>query len=244
MKREFNGTPVWLSVISTGRPENVRRMKDLVGNASWYVRPSDVDTYKAESAKVSATEGLSAARNYALADAYIRGLICVQLDDDLRGLKIVPAVGEKGLPASFPDVMAHILNEFERSPYFLGGVSPTDNHFFVRVPVHRHAFVVGSLCLVKPTRLRFDEGFPLKEDYDYTCQHVLEYGGVCRVDSVLASFSHYTNSGGAVGDRSDALEKVAIDRLKAKWGPWIRDNPKRQNEVLLRLPKVERVVLS
>ena len=104
-------------------------------------------------------------------------------------------------------------------------------------------FVVGSCCAIKPgSGLYFDTNLKLKEDYDYTAQHIAKFGGVLRCDDLLASFSHYSNSGGAVDIRSDHEERLAIQLLKNKWPEWIKDHPRRRNEVLLRVTRKREVL--
>ena len=46
-------------------------------------------------------------------------------------------------------------------------------------PVQSHLFIVGDFLVidVQRTSLRFDERLMLKEDYDYTAQHLHEHGG-------------------------------------------------------------------
>ena len=48
-------------------------------------------------------------------------------------------------------------------------------------PVADNLFIVGDFLVidVDRTSLRFDERLMLKEDYDYTAQHLHEHGGVC-----------------------------------------------------------------
>ena len=88
--------------------------------------------------------------------------------------------------------------------------------------------------LTRDTALRFDKSMRLKEDYDYTLQHLAANGRVARLDWILPEYQHYTNEGGAVAYRSPDEEQKAIAHLKEKWGPVIADNPKRPNEILLK----------
>jgi hypothetical protein len=45
---------------------------------------------------------------------------------------------------------------------------------------------------------------------------------------------HRANPGGAVAVRTPEVEQEAIAYLRGKWGDWIKDNPRRPNEILLR----------
>lgn len=96
--------------------------------------------------------------------------------------------------------------------------------------------------------VRFDEQMLLKEDYDFTAQHVAKHGCICRMNRLfvkvclfllpsvhlflmcccLESFlnvpcgmlqaEHYSNEGGAVADRSTPKEQKMIKILQGKWG--------------------------
>ena len=89
------------------------------------------------------------------------------------------------------------------------------------------------MLFIKPNPLRFDTTMTLKEDYDYTLQHLAKYGNVFRYQKYLFEFEHYTNKGGAVQYRSTKEEHKNIRILIGKWGEKIRLNPKRKNEILI-----------
>jgi hypothetical protein len=88
------------------------------------------------------------------------------------------------------------------------------------------------LFFCKPNEIRFDEQLTLKEDYDFTLQHIQKYGTI-RYQKYLFTFQHYSNKGGAVDIRNDKEEQKNIMILKSKWGDKIRLNPKRKNEILI-----------
>ena len=46
---------------------------------------------------------------------------------------------------------------------------------------------------------RFDCEMTLKEDYDFTAQHLHTYGQIARLNRVFVKAKHYTNAGGAAG---------------------------------------------
>jgi len=85
---------------------------------------------------------------------------------------------------------------------------------------------------IKPNPLRFDEQLTLKEDYDYTLQHIKHIGTI-RYQKYLFTFEHYSNKGGAVEIRNSNEEQRNIKILFAKWGNKIRLNQKRNNEILI-----------
>lgn len=235
----------YITVISKGRPENVPKMEQLVGPATWYVPQGEaMDYVKAGAPSVweMIVPGLCHARNSALEDAFHYDLNCVQISDDLKRLeRMYQMSGGRYLRATatfdeYLQVMQEALTKYSAK---FAGIAPTDNDYFFNPQrkVTQDTFIVGDLMMIKPSKPRFDNALKLKEDYDFTMQHIRHYGTVARCNNLLASFSHRSNKGGAVAFRNEEREMEAIKYLKGKWGSWIKLNPKRPNEVLLRLPR-------
>lgn len=236
-RRWADGGEVFVAVISARRPGNVARMQSLVGSATWYVPADDFLAYQeAGAAKIRIGNSLVGARNQALNDAWGESLPCLQVSDDLKKISRWESK-TSAREITFDEAAKELLGSLEMNDYRLAGCAPTDNPFYGNGGTSRNLFIVGDLILVKPCELLFDTGFRLKEDYDYTCQHVLRYGGAQRLNYILPSFEHRTNEGGAVTVRTPEEEQKAIARLKEKWPGWIKDNPKRPNEILLKIPK-------
>ena len=82
-------------------------------------------------------------------------------------------------------------------------------------PVAAEHFVVGDFFVSQPSATcRFDEELTLKEDYDFTCQHIHLYGSVARCNRLTLLAEHYVNEGGAVSIRNATEEKKNIKRLQ------------------------------
>lgn len=239
---------VYLTIISHKRPGNVVKMQELVGRATWYVGDDEgADYADAGAGAVVESGALCASRNVGIRMARARGLPCVQLSDDLmRVQRAVWSVEKEKIVAQdmpFAEAVALMLDGLQQTGAKLAGVAPTANPFYANVarPVHPSAFVVGDMITVATdTELLFDQALTLKEDYDYTLQHIMTHGCVARRDDVLATFLHRKNAGGAVAVRTAELEQENIAYLKQKWPQFIRDNSKRPNEILLQLPRVRR----
>jgi len=83
-------------------------------------------------------------------------------------------------------VAARVIEAFMRKTGAkLGGVYVTCNagQCFSCEPVTSAHFILGDLLVVDAAHspCRFDETMTLKEDYDFTAQHLHEHGKVCRV---------------------------------------------------------------
>lgn len=228
-----NVDKLYICCISHGRPENVPIIEKLVGQPiHWLVSYGSEKAYKASGAMFVIESGnLCESRNYGLREAFKANKICIELSDDLTKIQILEnkVVAE----ISFKDLMEKIVPLFEKAPFYLAGMSPTSNAYFVHKPISFKNFIVGDFIMVKPNELFFDENLNLKEDYDYTVQHIKKYGGVMRFNVVLPSFKHYSNKGGAVEIRTNEKEQEAIKYLMKKHPGFFRINKKRGNNEIL-----------
>lgn len=217
---------------------NIRRVtKDFP--ATWYVGRGDARMYSLAGARtVVESGGLVDSRNAALNDAFKAKKVCVQLSDDLTGISLAKSKTSFE-PLGFEAAVELMLKSLGETGAKMAGVAPTANAFYFdpNKPIRTNLFIVGDLIAVESNPLRFDPKLRLKEDYDYTLQHLKKYGQVARCDAILANFKHRTNHGGAVAYRTTDNEQAAIAYLKSKWGGAIVDNPRRPNEILMRWGK-------
>lgn len=235
MIRQTPAGPVFIAVPSYQRPQNVQKMHELLGGeVTWVVRQDEEEAYRAKGATDFLYQtDLITARNAILAIGQTLNVPTLQSDDDLKGFKKIHMDG-KTRPATAEEVYTEMLRVGQETGAKLIGVPPTSNPFYGSQKVNTTGFIIASLMLTFPTDLRFDDGYKVKEDYDFTLQHLATYGAVARCDWLLAEYQHYTNAGGVVATRTDQSEAEAVTRLKEKWGPVIKDNPKHENEVLIK----------
>lgn len=235
MKVKLAGRDFYVAVISHKRSHCIEKMASICGKATWYVAADEVDAYEDRGApRVIGSGGLCRSRNAALEDGFAAGLPVIQLSDDLKKLEFAVTPKEKRL-MSFEECASVMLSSCESAGAMLAGVAPTSNAFFFnpKKPVSTNSFIVGDMILVRKNPLRFDENMRLKEDYDYTLQHLRKYGVVARANAILATFVHRSNPGGACDYRTSSLEQEMIALLRSKWPGMIRDNPRRKDEILL-----------
>ena len=220
-------------VISAGRYNDLPFTDEQKKSYIFCVKDGEKEQYEDSGCKqVYETGKLIPSRNFALDHAFEKNNICVQLSDDIKDVKTNP----KSESVDLVDVVEEIADKFKKTVgVYLLGIPPTDNPFFAKAIVSKNTFCIGDLFFSKPNPLRFDEKLTLKEDYDYTLQHCKEYGIVLRYQKYLFTFAHYKNQGGVVSYRNDEEEQNNIRHLKLKWGLAIKDNPKRKNEILLKI---------
>tara|TARA_R100000655_G_scaffold102925_1_gene149022 strand:+ start:1255 stop:1971 length:717 start_codon:yes stop_codon:yes gene_type:complete len=98
--------------------------------------------------------------------------------------------------------------------------------------------VIGANILgIIKNPLRFDERLVVKEDYDYSMQHIAEYGGVLRLNKYGIDVIHLTNEGGCVSYRTKEVEMDAYNVLLKKWGNKVVKLQPNKNFVKMRSPR-------
>jgi hypothetical protein len=236
MNRIIGGESCFVSVISHKRSASVSSMQEKCGEATWFVGRGEGREYAAAGAACVVESGaLCRSRNAALDAGFADCEYVVELSDDLGKLHFAESKDSKR-ELKCDEAVDFMLKEMKKSGARLAGMAPTANSFYFNPlkPIQTNGFIVGDMIAVRRTPLRFDEAMSLKEDYDYTLQHIKQYGVVVRLNAILATFAHRTNRGGACSYRTAALEQKMIDYLKSKWPGMVRDNPRRPNEILIR----------
>lgn len=230
-----------INVISHKRPQNVQRSyyNEIINDITYYVGKDEKQIYLEHGAKhVVESGGLIESRNAALQDTWNTGYdCCIMVEDDLKSLSLAFSKKKK-MPIDLVSAIELLVFALKEYPeYYLAGVAPTPNLFYFNPEkiISTRNFIVGSLIAIKKTDLFFDSSLTLKEDYDYTLQHIKKYGGVVRCNNIIAHFEHYANKGGVVGYRNSEREQENINKLKTKWGSNVKDNPRRPNEILLKV---------
>ena len=220
-------------VISANRYNDLPFNKQQKEKYIFCVKNGQKELYKENGCKqVYNTGNLMDSRNFALEHAFSNNNICIQLSDDIKKVTTNKNFFKKKI-VKLDEAIEDIVSKFKKiKGVYLMGVPPTDNYFFANKLVLENKFCIGDMLFVKPNELRFDTQLSLKEDYDYTLQHI-QKAKVLRYQKYLFTFKHYSNKGGAVDIRNDKEEQKNIMILKSKWGDKIRLNSKRKNEILI-----------
>jgi len=204
-----------------------------------FVRQEETYTYQEHcpDATVVWTDaiGITPTRN-AILDYFQEGDKVLMLDDDIKSVKFL--FKDKLQKLNKEQITKLIIREFdkcEKQGLKMWWIYPIANNFFMSSKYNTKCFIIWTFAGIINTELRFDETLTLKEDYDYSLQHIFTYGWVLRNNSVAVEAIHYTNKWWCVDYRDKNREQIAINILKKKWWTIIRDNSKRENEILLNL---------
>jgi hypothetical protein len=221
-------------VISARRYDKLNLNAEQKQKYIFCVKKGEKHLYEKHGCKnVFETGTLMQSRNAALDMAFNENKICVQLSDDLKKVTTNKNFTlKKQVDVDF--AIRELIKVFMKvEGVYLMGIPPTSNDFFAKSLISKNTFCIGDMLFIKPNDLRFDTSLTLKEDYDYTLQHLEKFNNTFRYQKFLFEFEHYKNKGGAVDYRTEKEEQKNILLLFQKWGDKIRLNPKRKNEILI-----------
>jgi len=223
---------------------------------TWYVGHGEKQQYREynpnnQCYQIKESGKLIQSRNQAILDAFNQKKDCVLIDDDLIEIKFKILEHDQTADISLQTAITFIQNAlYLQTQIHLAGIAPTPNLFYYpNRPFDTDKFLISAMLYIRlpadyhehnNTFPCFDKNMTLKEDYDYTLQHIQRYGGALRCNQILAKFKHYGNYGGVVDYRTPEEEQRNITYLKQKWGTTIiKDNKRRPNEILLRIPRAK-----
>jgi len=233
MIRDFDGRKVFVMVPSYKRAANVPSIHALLGrDVTWIVWAEQEEEYRKMGAlNILYQKNLSDGRNVGMDEAFKLGVPILISDDDAKSFGRLQ--DGKRVPISFEETVIEMYDAAVENGAKLAGVLSTPNPFYASNKVNTTGFCCGCFLLIFPNDLRFDHDMEPKEDYHYTLGQLATVGKVARCDFLLPIYEHWTNDGGVKETRTPESEIAAIQKLKAIWGVAVRDNPRRENEILL-----------
>lgn len=227
---------------SKGRAGKVTTHK-LFPNAEIVCPESEKELYEAYHDKVlgvpDSVKGITQTRNWILENAPEQWH--VQVDDDALSFHVF----EKGKMSTFidPDHIHEVVqNQFEICEewgYKVWGFALAADYKFYReyTPFSTQGVIGANIIGIIQNPLRFDERLKVKEDYDYSMQHIAKYGGALRFMKYGIDVVHLTNAGGCVSYRTKEAETDAYNVLLKKWGRKIVKLQNNKNFVKMKSPR-------
>jgi hypothetical protein len=213
-----------IAVPSKGRAGNVRTLK-LLPNATLFVPALEADSYRVGGAAnvvavPDTVRGITRTRNWILDNVDDRHV--VMIDDDLKiaGYMKLYEHNAKQKKLTGDQWMAEFAKLFEITEqlrYRIWGVS-TDGALrsvYTYRPFLWRSYVTAScMGIINDGRTRFDESFPVKEDYELNLRCIKEDGGIVAARYLYWTNHHWSTDGGCKDYRTVRMERECIARLK------------------------------
>jgi hypothetical protein len=237
----YNRPTVETLAAIAGLPKEVKRYVFVNDKEEAKLYRANMANASAQVTSLGCKRGIQYARN-AILDYFPKGAEIVTLCDDVESLQTLDPIGDKLRLLTPKEWHQLILGGFDQAHRYgtkLWGVYPVANHFYMSWKVSTKAFIIGTFSGIIVSDIRHDERLELKEDYDFSLKHIHRYSGVIRYNNICVKAKHYKNKGGCVGYRTTEKEQNAIRILKSLYPKNVVDNPRRENEILLKFSKVK-----
>lgn len=221
-----------IAIPSKGRPAKCKTAKFLP-SATVFVPEAEVEDYVSLGvARVKAVpdsvKGITRTRNWILDHTNDRRVVFV--DDDVRSTGWLEIEDEWMERREFTE--ADWLREWpilfdltESLRFRIWGVATMSapRACYPWKPFLFRSYVTAScMGILNDGRTRFDETFPVKEDYEICLRCIQEDGGVLAARFLFWENSHWTDEGGCRAYRTQEIERDCINRLIAKYPGMIR----------------------
>jgi hypothetical protein len=220
------------AIPSKGRPAGVRSQTFLTC-AHVYVPESEMADYARAGVKnlVSVPDrvkGITATRNWILDNVKDRRVVMLDDDLQLQGWTRLFAHHAKQKRMREKDWLRESEKLFditEQLRYRIWGVA---THSSLRAiypfkPFLFRSYVTASFMgILNDGRTRFDERFPVKEDYELTLRCIKQDGGIVAARYLYWQNTHWTDKGGCAAYRTQIMELQAIKLLAAMYPGMIR----------------------
>lgn len=187
---------------------------------------------------VSNRRGCMPNRNWIL-DQFEEGSKIIMVDDDVEGLFELRGKGKENLIKMTGDEIEVLIEKgfsmCQSNKTKFWGVYPVNNHFFMSRTIVPHGFIVGMWMGIVVSDQRFDTNVHFKDDYAFTCQHILKYKKVVRFNYVSVKAKYLSNTGGSANFRTVERVEQDVEYLIQKYPNWVvRNNNRKGNEILLK----------
>ena len=222
-----------VAIPSKGRPDGVKSQK-VIPSARVYVPSVEVSDYQRFGvenlvAVPDEIRGITKTRNWILDHEKEEDRI-VFVDDDVK-TQGWQQMGEHSLKKralsekSWMSAWGRLFDVTEDMGYRIWGVSTEGSPISVHTfrPFIWHTYVTASCMGIRNSSgIRFDESFPVKEDYEMCLRCIKEDGGVVGARFLFWANSHWEDEGGCTEYRTQEMEGKAIGRLIEMYPGYIR----------------------
>ncbi|MGH7260698.1 MAG: hypothetical protein ACREI9_08470 [Nitrospiraceae bacterium] len=222
-----------VAIPSKGRAGQVRTAA-ILPSAALYVPENEAAAYRKFHPLVIAVpmsvRGITATRNYILNTADPDDPDVVMVDDDVKVQGWIQLKHQNGKHQALTE--AAWLAEWKKLFAVTRGVGfriwgvGTDGALrsvYPWRPFIWHTYVTAScMGICNESGVRFDESFPVKEDYELCLRCIKEDGGVVGARYLYWANEHWTGEGGCKSYRTQEMEEAATERLMVMYPRLIR----------------------
>jgi len=182
--------------------------------------------------------GLREVRNF-IYEYFPFGKHFVSFDDDVSG--ILKLSGSKLVPLpSLKDLIKKGFAECIKRNYHLWGVAPIANAFFMKDTISTDPkFLIGHMWGFISDK-KFKHHLVWKDDYERCLFYSKQDGGVIRFNDIACKTKLGAKGGLNTPNEKRLQEnKKSIQYLMSKYPEYLRLNPRRPGEILMKLRKLE-----
>lgn len=222
-------------VPSMGRATRAKTLR-ILKSAVAFVPANEAEAYERCGIKnvVSVpieVRGITATRNWIIDHARKAGHDrIVMVDDDVKACGYWSLAAHRAKSVRMAEdewlrLWSRLFDICDGTGYPIWGVS-TDGALrsvYPYKPFLWHTYVTAScMGLVANSELRFDESYPVKEDYELALRCVRDFGGVVGARFCFWANSHWGDEGGCTTYRTQDMEEDCIHRLMVSYPRMIR----------------------
>jgi len=219
-----------VAVPSKGRPGRVKT-RSVLPHCTLFVPQSEFDDYCRFYENVvpvpDDVRGITKTRNWILDNTDDEWV--VMIDDDLKSQGFVELnhASAKHRSMNGDDWTSEFVKLFEMTEdlgYRIWGVATqaATRAVYPWSPIIFRSYVTASCMGILNRGIRFDESFPVKEDYEICLRCIKEDGGVVAARYIHWDNSHWSDDGGCKTYRTQQMEEECIDKLIALYPEQIR----------------------
>lgn len=177
-----------------------------------------------------------------LLDAMPEGHYIVMMDDDVKTITVLSGGKLETVETlgGFMQIIVKGFSEAAREFTVVFGLYPTDNAYFMSNTVSDKCIVDGMFMGLVNTKARFNPTYKTKEDYEFCCRVIREYGKCVRLNSAAAR-AKSKSKGGCEEFWADSNGRItAAKMLCASYPELVKMNPRRGTGEVLMRPGVSR----
>jgi hypothetical protein len=234
-----------IAIPSKGRAGKAKTLA-VLPNATLFVPSLEAESYRAAGAKnvvgvPDDVRGITRTRNWILDN--VDDPHVVMIDDDVKAcgyfkLYEHQAKQKKLNEQEWNNEFQKLFDVTEEMGYRIWGIS-TDGALRSVYPykpfLWRSYITASCMGIINDGSTRFDEDFPVKEDYELNLRCIQEDGGIVAARYFYWSNSHWHDDGGCKDYRTARMEKECIDRLVRKYPGMVRVTKRANSEHCIEL---------